>query len=98
MKNESVMDFPKDGLCLDIWAQGFAADGATPEWVLQPEVREQLLKVAAFIFEQGHFNPDFMTLHITGSITSNSFTENADIDLHFLFKDGHRIREFSEIT
>ena len=23
-------------------------------------------------------------MHITGSITSNSYTENADIDMHFL--------------
>ena len=98
MKNESVMDFPKDGLCPDIWTLGFAADGATPEWVLQPEVREQLLNVAAFVCNSAGFNLKGVIVHITGSITSNSFTENADIDLHFMLPNEIRVKERTEWT
>lgn len=79
---ESVIDFPKASLCPEIWEKVVDANGIKEIWQLKPEVRAILQEVYENIIEatQQHFN----VIHITGSITSNSYTENADIDMHFL--------------
>jgi len=70
--NESVIDFPKDGLCKDIWSED--SDG---NWKLRPEVRRKLLALHRLIC------PEADTVRVIGSITSNSYVDTADIDLHF---------------
>lgn len=79
---ESVIDFPKNGLCPDIWEKVVSIDGMNEIWQLKPEVRAKIQEVYERVVEatKRHFN----IIHITGSITSNSYTENADIDMHFL--------------
>ena len=79
---ESVIDFPKDGLCPEIWEKVVSPDGVRETYNLKKEVEVQLLEVIASIEDE--IGMAFSTHHITGSITSNSYTENADIDLHFL--------------
>ena len=78
MKTESVIDFPKDTLCPDVWEKVVAADGMDEVWQLKHDVKDKVLKVWK------HVCPNAKVVHITGSITSNSYTENADIDVHFL--------------
>jgi len=79
---ESVIDFPKDGLCPEIWDEVIDSDGVNEVWHLRPEVRAKIQEVFEHIVEATRQR--FNILHITGSITSNSYTENADIDVHLL--------------
>ena len=95
---ESTIDFPKETLCPDIWDNVLDANGIKHVWVLKPEVGAQLLTVANKIIEMSKLNPEKLIVHITGSITSNCYTKNADIDMHFLFKEGYAIREMSKVT
>ena len=92
MKLESVIDAPKSELCPDIW------EHVEDSYRLIPSVREQLLILAQKLCDLAKLNFKTMDVHITGSITSNQYTESADIDMHFQFIKGHNIREFSEIT
>jgi len=87
---ESVIDFPKDSLCPEVWDKVVAVDGMREVWQLKPEVRAKIQEVFEQIVEttKQHFN----IIHITGSITSNSYVENADIDMHFL-SDQHDVDE-----
>lgn len=47
--DESVLDFPQDGLCPDIWEKVISADGAAETWRMVPAVRQYLLLVAAAV-------------------------------------------------
>ena len=81
--DESVIDFPKETLCKDIWEKVVSQDGINEVWQLKSEVRELIQQVynrLATAIQQVKLD----IVHITGSITSNSFTENADVDIHFL--------------
>ena len=80
LKDESVIDFPKaEGLCSEVWDKAVSpADGISEVYVLKPDVKDKVLKVWK------HACPNAKVVHITGSITSNSYVENADIDVHFL--------------
>ena len=42
MTDESVIDFPKEGLCPDIWEKVVSQDGMNETWQLKHDVREQL--------------------------------------------------------
>ena len=76
---ESTIDYPKsDGLCQEIWQRSVSLNGVTEEWTLVPEVADTIQNVISSVF------PEAETVHITGSITSNSYTKNADIDVHVL--------------
>lgn len=76
---ESVIDYPKaDGLCPDVWAQRVGLDGISLEWHLTDAASEKIHAVIQQVF------PEAREVHITGSITSNSYAKNADIDLHFI--------------
>ena len=98
--NESVMDFPKTGLCPDVWEQ-VDSDGS---WKMRDDVRQKLLgifnRIVPSLKETGFWNDPMkaMYAHITGSITSNSYTSNADIDLHivpYIWPKLHDVQEKS---
>ena len=74
---ESVIDFPKDGLCPEVWEKVMDEEGASEVWRMIPEVKQKLVIIATTLC------PDATVIHVTGSITSNQYTKNADIDLHF---------------
>lgn len=74
---ESVIDFPKDCLCPEVWEKVMDEEGASEVWRMIPEVKEKLFIIATTLC------PDATVIHVTGSITSNQYTKNADIDLHF---------------
>ena len=95
MKTESIIDFPKDSLCPDVWEKVVAADGMGEVWQLKHDVKDKVLEV----WKQAC--PNAKVVHITGSITSNSYTENADIDVHFLdadvtFNDNMQLEQFQK--
>lgn len=74
---ESVIDFPKDKLCPEVWEKVMDEEGASEVWRMIPEVKEKLVIMVTTIC------PSVTLVHVTGSITSNQYTKNADIDLHF---------------
>lgn len=92
---ESVIDFPKDGLCPEIWEKVISADGMNETWQLKDEAKLKILQFVIKLLDTAHLPSKCDAIHITGSITSNSYTENADIDIHFV---GFHIREFAEMT
>lgn len=96
--DESVIDFPKDGLCPEIWDKVIAVDGINETWTLKPEVEKKLLSIVRMACEEAkvQFALDQVQVNITGSITSNSYTENADIDVHLHLM--YTIRELAEVT
>lgn len=80
---ESVIDFPKAGLCPDVWEKVVDDTGLGDIWKLRQEVKDKLLAIMQEL-QLAQLLPDNgLTIHVTGSITSNQYTENADIDLHF---------------
>ena len=88
---ESVLDFPSEGLCQDIWEN---VEGLG--WRMLPEVKDKLLRIARMVCDEAKVDFDRTSVYITGSITSNTFTPTADIDMHFRLL--YTIREFAEMT
>lgn len=80
---ESVIDFPKAGLCPEIWEKVVDGTGLHDTWKLQQDVSNKLLSIMHSLQAAPLLPNSGIIVHITGSITSNQYTENADIDLHF---------------
>ena len=80
---ESVIDFPKVGLCPEIWEKVVDDTGLGDMWKLRKEVKDKLIAITQTLQSTQLFPNDSLIVHVTGSITSNQYTENADIDLHF---------------
>lgn len=88
--DESVIDFPKEQLCPEVWTQIVGSDGGTMEWGLTDEARVKIFYVIEYISRCIKDTENYtygLGAHITGSITSNCYTENADVDLHFYCTD-----------
>lgn len=85
LKDESVIDFPKaEGLCSEVWDKAVSPiDGISEVYVLKPDVKDKVLKLADAVSQKAQVNGGVI-VHITGSITSNSYTSNADVDVHIL--------------
>ena len=73
---ESILDFPKDGLNPLIWKQN--ADGS---FALREDAEQKIQQIVDWA-RQTFKIPD-MHVNITGSSTSNSYSSNSDIDIHF---------------
>ena len=80
---ESVIDFPKVGLCPEIWEKVVDDTGLGDMWKLRREVKDKLIAITQALQSTQLLPNDSLIVHVTGSITSNQYTENADIDLHF---------------
>lgn len=92
---ESVIDFPKSDLCPEIWEKVISArDGLTEVYQLIPEVEAKIIQIYNQL--QRDTDMSFSGARITGSITSNTYTENADIDLHILIKSLDNIKDDAE--
>ena len=59
-------------------------------------MQEKLLSVAKMVCDEAKVDFERTRVYITGSITSNTFTPTADIDMHFRLL--YTIREPDEIT
>lgn len=74
---ESILDTPKPGLDSSIWQTTLESGKPT----LTDEATLKLEKAIEWVQEQYHFNN--LSVYIIGSICSNSWSENSDIDLDF---------------
>lgn len=81
VKQESIIDSPKAGLCPDVWEQVMDATGSGMVWTLTTEARLKLEKVAIHLMDW--MNIKSYEVHIVGSITSNQYSSTSDIDIHF---------------
>lgn len=93
---ESVIDFPKETLCQDIWQKTLDVLGIKEIWSLKPYVRNQLVEISNYIIQR--FTKFKCEVHITGSITSNSYTSKADIDLHFICNEALKTKSSEQIN
>ena len=73
---ESVIDFPQESLSPAIWTQ--QNDGT---FALNDTAKEVIQKIVDWATSM--FKIPNATVHITGSITSNSYSKNSDVDIHF---------------
>lgn len=73
--SESIMDYANgSSLCEEIW------DKTDSGYVLKPEVKEKALELAKWAIDKyGLKNP---TVRLIGSICSNAFTDDSDLDIH----------------
>lgn len=73
--SESVMDYPQgDGLCGDVWEKD--GDG----WKMKKSVSSKLLDVSKKLTSS--LDLGGVTTMVVGSICTNSYDEDSDIDLH----------------
>lgn len=73
---ESILDFPHKTLNPNIWIQ--LDDGS---YALREDVEDVVQKIAAWA--QKTFKIPYMNVRLTGSNTSNSYSSNSDLDIHF---------------
>ena len=88
---ESVLDFPKDGLCPEVWEKVIGLD-AKEQWGLTDEAQSKIMFVIDYLYRCLQHTENYqykIGAHITGSITSNCYTENADIDVHLYCPDSN---------
>lgn len=77
------MDFPRDGLCPEIWQKAIAPDGVAETWLLVPEAEATIgALVDAAIKKTSLRYPQ--TVHVVGSIASTQWTDACDVDVHLL--------------
>ena len=74
---ESVIDFPQFDLCRDVWAK--RGDGI---YVLREDVERAIME---YIEKCPHISEaDIDAIHIVGSICSNLYLDDTDIDIHLI--------------
>ena len=86
LKQESVIDFPKKTLCPDVWEKVVSIIDAQDEYQPTPELIqtiETVISEISSILSPKNNIKLYDGIHIIGSITSNQYTDNTDIDLHF---------------
>lgn len=74
--NESVLDTPKQKLDETMWVLNNGSYTPTPE------ATEKINSVIEWVMIKTGINS--FKVHITGSITSNQYSDDSDIDLHFI--------------
>ena len=72
---ESSIDFPRNGLSEHVWNKEYGT------YVLKPEVKDKIYSVLSKIPTNGK-QSRVGIIHIVGSIGTNQYTDEADIDVH----------------
>ena len=72
--NESILDRPQEGLDSFVW------DLKDGRYVLSDTAKYKIKKIILWILQT--FDIEYFGANITGSITSNQYVEDSDIDLH----------------
>jgi len=76
LKKESSIDYPvSEGLCPEIWDT--SVDG---KWVVKPEVKQRALELVDVLLAKYHV--EAKGVNIVGSICSNQYTDDGDVDIH----------------
>lgn len=78
--NESSIDFPREDLDLAIW------DKEDDNYVLKDEVKEKIFDVIEK-YPNTALRDIIDTIHIVGSIGTNLYEDDCDIDVHIIPKD-----------
>lgn len=94
--DESVLDFPKDGLCDAVWEKVIGPDGVNEVWRMKRSARDKILHVVQLVCDEAQLSFGQMRIFMTGSLTSNTYTEKSDVDIHLHLTI--RIRELSKMT
>ena len=76
MTSESILDFPRDTLSPDVWTQ--RPDGT---YTLRDDVKQKIMQIVNWAYKS--FKIPEMGVDIIGSITSNCYSKDSDLDLHF---------------
>lgn len=77
VKKESSIDFPvSSGLCKDVW------DDVGDSWTIKPEIKDKALKMANLLLQ--HYKVKAKGVNVVGSICSNQYRDDSDIDVHIL--------------
>ena len=74
--NESILDKPKNQLDKSVWKL------INGKYLPTSEATKKINNVIKWVISKTNLNS--FGVHITGSITSNQYSENSDIDLHFI--------------
>ncbi len=77
---ESLIDFPQEDLDLSVWQK------SEDKYILRPEVKEKIFDVLK-AYEPVDLVDIAEEIRIVGSIGTNLYTEDADIDVHIVPKD-----------
>jgi len=73
---ESVLDFPREDLDKNVWTRD-----ENGQYVLTPEADDKVTRIVEFLTKACGI--ENCSVNMTGSITSNSYAVDSDIDLHF---------------
>jgi hypothetical protein len=76
--NESVLDHPQEDLDSSVWTRDESGT-----YVLTPEAEEKISNVVSFMTTEDETGLHSFKVRITGSITSNQYSDRSDIDVHF---------------
>ena len=76
VEKESSIDYPvSEGLCPDIWNE--VEDG---EFMIKPQIKQLALEMVSKLL--AHYHVEATGVNIVGSICSNQYTPDADVDVH----------------
>jgi len=78
--DESTIDFPQEGLPLEIW------DKDKDAYILKPDIKNKIKDVLAK-YPWQDLNRVAKEIHITGSIGTNQYGEDTDVDIHIIPTD-----------
>lgn len=89
---ESILDAPQDTLDQNVW--NLQTDPKKPS--LQSEAKAKLDKAISWVQDKYHFED--LSVYIIGSICSNSYSDNSDIDLDFCAKNATKDDDDPEVV
>ena len=76
IRKESSIDYPvSEGLCPDIWNE--VEEG---KFMIKNEIKQLALEMVSKLL--AHYHVEATGVHIVGSICSNQYTPDADVDVH----------------
>lgn len=78
---ESILDAPKDGLDPFVWQQSLSSEKP----ILSEEAYSKISNIIQWAQQQYNFKD--LSVYIIGSICSNSYSKDSDIDIDFCAKD-----------
>ena len=75
IKKESTIDYPvSEGLCPDVW------DETEQGFVIKEEIKQKATEMVDKLL--AHYKVEAKGVNVVGSICSNQYTDDADIDVH----------------
>lgn len=77
IKKESTIDYPvSEGLCPEVW------DRTESGYVIKEDIKQKALEMVDKLL--AHYKVEAKGVDVVGSICSNQYKDDADIDIHIL--------------